>query len=67
MNIVFHRREPIEVRSKNMLKLYLDIPAGIEIRLRSIGMNRQMKIDFPPSSLNTSMEFNILSSFNFSK
>ncbi len=63
-NIVFQRKEPIEVKIKKIKRLYRDIPAGMEIKLLRIGIKRHTKIDLAPFSLNTSMEFSILSSFN---
>ena len=63
-NMVFHKKEPNEVSNINIVKLYLEIPAGIEIKLLRIGINLHIKIDFPPSSLNTSIESSILSSFS---
>jgi len=38
---IFHTREPIVVKIKNRTKFMLDIPAGMEIKLRNNGITRQ--------------------------
>ena len=57
----FHKADPIIVKIKKNEKSKFDIPAGIEIKLLTIGINLQKKTEYFPFSKNQLSDFSILS------
>lgn len=64
MRTVFQINDPISVSVKNFVKFIFAIPAGTEIRLRTIGINLPKKTAFPPYRLNQYAALAISSRFS---